>query len=862
MKKTILIFIATVVATFCSKAQDQHTTMTDLENVSLPSPTAAALKKYGDLPVGAYTGTTNVSIPLFDLTSGKLKFPVALSYAPAGARINDIGSSVGIGWVLSTTCAINRTMMGNAPDEGSNGYFNTYPIDSSMIFGIPPQNIYYNILNYENGVYDAQPDVFNVNAGDLNGKFVFDTLQNAHFMPYQHLSVVATHYTAGFNNPVSNALLVNPFSGFTITDNNGTRYQFSDVEWSYTDPTVYTKINGSETATPNSSTNPFPSYPCTWYLTNIISADNVDTIHFSYNQVQTIQYLPGKSEVHAAKQTSGNAHQKLAPYMVTRTLLKTTFNSLQLSAITFRNGKLLFYENSSRLDLQGGKALDSIVLQDNKGSKIKSYALGYSYMHGAYMTPAAQTIAGSQDTLRMFLQSVQEIGNNVSNPPYQLIYEHSIGLLSKRLSGGDLYGLANGKYWNYLDDSLPKTLYYDNLDSGTFYIRVLKSSNFNYAKQGALTAIQYPTSGSTQFLYEPHFQNIIPVTTPYQSCEGNMTINFTGIDFATPLHPDDPDAPGPKKFHVSSTVTFNVTTSLDANYIHFPTYYYIEIRDSASNALKYTYYNGSNYCTSYSSSPYPTCIQQLTLTPGTYLIIPKNTGTNYPGSISDISCRMVIPSFNCTTQYITTIDSLTVGGLRLKQITDVEPVTGRQIARQYEYALGARPDVSMGDFFLQEQYVWIDPGIGQGLDSTSNEIDKTLYSSGLYPMVGVMGSYIGYGDVKEKRVDLTTGRTTGYTEYFYDNEIDDDLISNSNFQLDYTRLPYPPYAGTVFAVAAALIVAVAVPALRFALSPCVPAPSIAYSPRSGIRSAPPLFSATLPAGPPHRYPLFVLQPQE
>ena len=45
-----------------------------------PSPTAANLGKYGDIPVSYYTGLPNVSIPIFNVTGNELSVPITLSY--------------------------------------------------------------------------------------------------------------------------------------------------------------------------------------------------------------------------------------------------------------------------------------------------------------------------------------------------------------------------------------------------------------------------------------------------------------------------------------------------------------------------------------------------------------------------------------------------------------------------------------------------------------------------------------------------------------------------------------------------------------------------------------------------------------
>jgi hypothetical protein len=48
-------------------------------NIIPPSPEAAALGKYGDVPVSKYTGVPDISIPLYTLQSKNIQVPITLS---------------------------------------------------------------------------------------------------------------------------------------------------------------------------------------------------------------------------------------------------------------------------------------------------------------------------------------------------------------------------------------------------------------------------------------------------------------------------------------------------------------------------------------------------------------------------------------------------------------------------------------------------------------------------------------------------------------------------------------------------------------------------------------------------------------
>jgi hypothetical protein len=61
----------------------------DIANPVPASPDAAALGKYGSIPVGPYTGVPNISIPLYTIRSGDLTLPVSLSYHSSGSQVEE-----------------------------------------------------------------------------------------------------------------------------------------------------------------------------------------------------------------------------------------------------------------------------------------------------------------------------------------------------------------------------------------------------------------------------------------------------------------------------------------------------------------------------------------------------------------------------------------------------------------------------------------------------------------------------------------------------------------------------------------------------------------------------------------------------
>src|SRR5436190_17740610 len=59
-----------------------------------PSPNAASLGKFGDIPVSPYTGATDISVPVYTIEAKGVSVPVGLSYHTGGIRLAEEA-----GWV-------------------------------------------------------------------------------------------------------------------------------------------------------------------------------------------------------------------------------------------------------------------------------------------------------------------------------------------------------------------------------------------------------------------------------------------------------------------------------------------------------------------------------------------------------------------------------------------------------------------------------------------------------------------------------------------------------------------------------------------------------------------------------------------
>lgn len=81
-KKGVFPFLSFLIVVTAFAQNDGHL------NYSPKTPEAAAFEQVAEIPVGNYTGTANISIPLYTIECGDLKVPISLDYLGTAIRVN------------------------------------------------------------------------------------------------------------------------------------------------------------------------------------------------------------------------------------------------------------------------------------------------------------------------------------------------------------------------------------------------------------------------------------------------------------------------------------------------------------------------------------------------------------------------------------------------------------------------------------------------------------------------------------------------------------------------------------------------------------------------------------------------------
>ncbi|MDR6571142.1 RHS repeat protein [Chitinophaga ginsengisegetis] len=462
-----------------------------VQNIIPSSPTAASLGKYGEIPVGNYTGIPQINIPIYEIKQGTVNCKIGLSYHGGGIKVEELASWVGLGWSLQSGGVINRSVRG-LPDE-SQSYFDPANDPTNPSAGF--------LTGVADGSKDGESDMYTFSFGEFNGSFFYERSKAIRTVPLNNIKVskIAT--------------------GWQLTDIDGNSYFFESPE--FTQVAKYCQSGSAST-----STDIFNSSPTAWYLTLMVSADKVDSIQFEYepfttnyslNPVETRhQLLWGGSGVC----NSSNDLCKSVNYI----------NGKRLKKIKFRNGYINFIANTSREDVIGDKRLDFVEIYNASGALYKKYQFNYGYFQ------ASGSCDVVENSKRLRLDSLSEVSSTGRIPPHVFSYEY--GELPCRLSlAVDEWGYYNGASSN--TSLIPTYTYQISDGSYAIYPGADRNVNPTYTKAGTLNKITYPTGGASIFEYENNmvwregeYSNTVSKSTyvilapPQQNYVKNFTVNW------------------------------------------------------------------------------------------------------------------------------------------------------------------------------------------------------------------------------------------------------------------------------------------------------------------------------------------------
>jgi hypothetical protein len=450
-----------------------------MQDVSPVSPLASSLGKYGEWPVSYYTGTTDISIPIFEIQRNGFKLPVGLSYHTGGIKVDELSSGTGTGWTLNAGGVITRTIVGIG-DEEYNGYLSRNLRNESTKFNYNLQNIedYLFLRQVDNRQMDTEPDLFFFNFCGHSGKFYFDKTGKFQAIPVNSLKLI----TSPMTNP--------QIEHWEIADEHGNIFYFGSEGQGIENVTINSLFKNS---TKQIEVKP----PSAWYLTKIVLINNGGTISlnyvakdekyveaplYSYKQItfnqDPLSNISDSGEKLGINKILRNGEANDGTYSPTRVFVG---GLSQLNSIKWDEGEINFVSNLTRSDITG-KNLSQVIILDKKLNKVKEAKLLYSLQGGRY-----------------FLDSLVEYGKTQRSGRYAFTYE-SPGNLAPRFSNSQ-------DHWGYFNGAANTHLIPPRPDLNDPILNANREPDENRAKLGSLKSIKYPTGGETEFDFESNRYN-------------------------------------------------------------------------------------------------------------------------------------------------------------------------------------------------------------------------------------------------------------------------------------------------------------------------------------------------------------------
>lgn len=678
------IFLLGFVIKTYSQVPQNINMSTNLPKMTPVSPEAASLGKYGQIPVSYYTGIPNISVPLYTIKTGDIQLPISISYHSGGIKVEEMPSSVGLGWALNAGGVVTRSQRG-MDDELS-----------FMINGADKaRRLYYNLMTqtekdqYLLEIYrkqvDSEADIFYFNVGGVSGKFFYTEQGNFVTIPRSDIKISFSSNT------------------WYITTAEGIKYTFAASEVTQSEPYCWSS------SSPPSNTDAFNSTSA-WYLTSI-EDKNFNSITFQY-EGESITY---RTKVSATRNLLIGGQGGLPDFSYCNNVV--SINGKRLKSISYANGKVIF-NRSTASPPDAIFPLSEILITNETNALIKKFQFYTSY----YSTSG---IGGCEDfiTSRLRLDSVKEFSpTNISLPPFKFTYNNTP--IPCRLSNAqDHWGYYNGR-----DNST--FVRYQNSLIGS-YEGANKEPDSNFTKAGILTQLHYPTGGISEFNYE---QNSYGYSMP----AGFNTANPIAV---TNINGDNYNNGGNYSVYFNGTFTVQ-SSDCDANGLSsFNSAFSYSLDNNSYFNIIYATIIGPNNFSYQVNTSYLQSLNTLQLPPGTYYIY-VTLETEYPGTPFiqfnwDISKNPYIGPQSINKLY---------GGLRIRSIVN-HNVFGEAEVLRFDYNrhnLNAPNSVSSGEFAIQPKYDFEQARFNS---STGTSYYRTFNSNSQYPLLQTNGSVICYKDV-------------------------------------------------------------------------------------------------------------------
>jgi YD repeat-containing protein len=622
-KKNPLLFLVFCIF-LCLKSQGQ--TVKGWEVVP-PSPDAAALGKYGNTPIGMFTGIPEIRIPLYTIKTKKLELPIAMSYHASGFNINELAPWTGLGWTLSAGGVISRSAVGLGDDNGGGFLYN----NSNQFASEIDQNDLGWLQQVTSGIADNESDFYFYNFAGRSGKFVFDDNRQPFLVPRIPIKI-------SFST-VANS--------FKIIVEDGTIYRFANREVIESGAQLQ---QGTDSQT----------YTGAYYLTSIKSADGSDSITFTY---ATDGYYTATntnySEIIGNKCVQGEFEIVTIPAQHdfnTSFSFRTVNDVIRLSEINFFNGRVEFIRTPGRLD-GGNSSLTEIRIKRKNATGAFEIQKTFKFDMG-YFSSYAEA--------RLKLNGIAEhdaLNNFISG--HEFFYNESTLLPARGSIAQDWWGYYNGGGGNSL---VPREII--NFQGQVYHVgSANRKPSANHMQACILKRIKYPTGGYTEFDYEPHYYDGSSTVAMDISASSGAMNNTTDLLQQTVTFTTNRDGYAKVTAHCSNVIDSNP---------YFSTVTFRRVGGSFLVNHTYDPYTHGSYGPELSKDYW------VLLSPGTYELKVTSKGTSQSTYYNGGSFSKATVFWE---DFAPTGTPVMAGGLRVKEMMDYEGPGAIPITKIYKYGV-------------------------------------------------------------------------------------------------------------------------------------------------------------------------------
>ncbi|WP_436516251.1 hypothetical protein [Ekhidna sp. To15] len=368
-----------------------------------------------------------------------------------------------------------------------------------------------------------------------------------------------------------------------------------------------------------------------------------------------------------------------------------TVGAQRLSAITTSYGDSISFiaEYADREDLEGSHALWAIDIYKD-ASRIKYYELDQDYF-------------GTNNKLKLTKVEEKTTYGSETYPPYLFAYYEFGSFPSLSSTSQDYWGYYNGSTGGLLPT------YKDQFNHVNRSSTANRKPSLQYAKVGTLKSIEYPTGGKVTFDYELH---------SYYDSDHSTTYFFEAeaigvIGEATPTSE-----------LVTFTVAENCSATIDKNIQLNAIDNYVKLQKKVNGVFVETTLSATG--------------NRRSLPAGEYALYAYNEDPNKEAYIS-IEYEQEVPA------------NVSAGGLRIKSITEEDPVASSGTFREFEYENdnGQSSGVLFSPIKLGgKTTTYVDGELFSYCQDTDSE--EYLELNAFSQVVTYSGSHIGYSNVTEK----------------------------------------------------------------------------------------------------------------